>query len=107
MFQDVAFDYNSTYGATSAELGSFDYADLTPAFLKAIECVDAGAVTEPVEVSGAIHLLKIDERVPGRLRQFDAVKNDIYQTILDQKTDAKIKEWTQALKSRAFIDIRL
>lgn len=106
-FQDVAFDYNSTYGATSAELGAFDYADLTPAFLKAIEGVDEGEITEPVEVPGAIHLLKIDELVPGRLRQFDTVKNDIYQTILDQKTDAKIKEWTQALKSRAFIDIRL
>ena len=43
----------------------------------------------------------------GGLRQFDSVNYEIYQMILDQKTDARIKEWTRALKTKSFIDIRL
>ena len=43
----------------------------------------------------------------GDERDFEEVKFDIYQMILDQKTDVRIKEWTKALKANAFIDIRL
>lgn len=106
-FADVVSDYNQTYGATGADLGRFAYTDLTPEFSLAIEGVAEGDYTDPVQLGQAIHLLRIDERYSGGLRQFDAVKNDIYQMILDQKTDARIKEWTQALKAKAFIDIRL
>jgi hypothetical protein len=60
-----------------------------------------------VGTAEAIHLLRVDKRFAGGLRQFDAVNAEIYQMILDQKTDARIKEWTRALKTRSFIDIRL
>ena len=106
-FDQVIADFNQTYGVTGGGLGSFAYGDLTPEFSAAIEGVEAGGFSEPVEVAGAIHLLRVDERLPGRLRQFDTVKFDIYQMILDQKTDARIKEWTRALKARSFIDVRL
>ena len=66
-----------------------------------------GGYSKPVETAGAVYLLKVNQRLPGGLRQFDEVKLDIYQTILDQKTDARVKEWTKSLKSKAFIDIRL
>jgi len=81
--------------------------ELTPEFAGAISGVETGSFTEPVSTASAIYLLRIDDRLPAALRQFDAVKPEIYQTIMDQKTDARIKEWTQALKARAFIDIRL
>jgi peptidyl-prolyl cis-trans isomerase SurA len=104
---DVADSYNQTYGATGGSMGKFAYEELTPEFVAAINEVEDGTFTAPVEVGKAIHLLRVDERLPEGLRQFDAVKNDIHQMILDQKTDARIKEWTKALKRKAFIDIRL
>ncbi len=104
---EVAAAYNETYGSTGSELGSFVYGDLVPEFVKAIEGVEDGGYSKPVEVNNAIHLLRVDGRSSGGVRDFEAVKYDIYQMILDQKTDAKIKEWTKALKARAFIDIRL
>jgi len=103
----VIASYNETYGVTGGELGSIAYGELTPEFAKAIEGVDAGGYSEPVESKNAILLLRVDERNPGGLRQFDTVKDDIYQMLLDQKTDVRIKEWTKALKTKAFIDIRL
>jgi peptidyl-prolyl cis-trans isomerase SurA len=103
----VVASYNETYGVTGGELGRFVYGELFPEFVEAINGVEAGRFTEPVETSTAIQLLRVDERFPGGLRQFDAVKYEIHQMILDQKTDARIKEWTRVLKVKAFIDIRL
>jgi hypothetical protein len=52
-------------------------------------------------------LLKVEDRTTGGLRQFETVRPEITQTLTDQKTDGRIKEWTQSLKQKAFIDIRL
>jgi peptidyl-prolyl cis-trans isomerase SurA len=104
---EVADSYNQTYGATGGSMGKFVYEELTPEFVEAINEVEDGTFTAPVEMGTAIHLLRVDNRLSEGLRQFDAVKFDIHQMILDQKTDARIKEWTKALKNKAFIDIRL
>lgn len=106
-FDEVVDSYNQTYGATGIDMGTVAYGDLNPAFVAAIEDVPDGDYSKPVEMPHAVYLLRINQRVPGGLRQFDEVKFDIYQTILDQKTDARIKEWTKSLKTKAFIDIRL
>jgi len=105
--EEVADSYNQTYGATGGSMGKFVYEELTPEFVEAINEVEDGTFTAPVEMGPAIHLLRVDDRLSEGLRQFDAVKFDIHQMILDQKTDARIKEWTKALKNKAFIDIRL
>lgn len=103
----VVASYNETYGASGAELGRFAYGELVPEFVDAINGIEEGHFSEPVDAAEAIHLLRVDKRFAGGLRQFDAVNAEIYQMILDQKTDARIKEWTRALKTRSFIDIRL
>jgi len=105
--EQVVGRYSETYGATGGELGRFVYIELTPAFTEAISGVDTGSFTAPVNTASAILLLRVDQRLPGGLRQFDSVNYEIYQMILDQKTDARIKEWTRALKTKSFIDIRL
>jgi peptidyl-prolyl cis-trans isomerase SurA len=103
----VVASYNETYGATGGELGHFAYRELVPEFADAINGVGEGSFTEPVETAEAIHLLRVDKQFASGLRQFDSVKHEIHQMILDQKTDARIKEWTRSLKTNAFIDIRL
>jgi peptidyl-prolyl cis-trans isomerase SurA len=104
---EVVKIYNETYGATGGELGRFLYKDLVPGFADAIKGVAAGGFSRPVISADAIHLLRVDELQPARLRQFDTVKEEIYEKIMDQKIDARLKEWTKNLKARSFIDIRL
>lgn len=106
-FAQVVDSYYTTYGATELDMGTVAYGDLSPAFLAAIEGVPDGGYSEPVETDKAVHLLWVKERQAGGLRQFDDVKFDIHQMIMDQKTDARIKAWTKNLKTKAFIDIRL
>ena len=103
----VAQSYNQTYGATGGELGRFLYSELVPGFAEAIKGVEAGGFSNPVVGAESIHLLRVDELLP---RQATAVRHrqaEIYEMIMDQKTDVRIKEWTKSLKAKAFIDIRL
>lgn len=105
--EQVVTRYKGTYGASGGVLGRFATGELTPEYAAAISTLEVGRFSEPVEAADAIHLLRVDERLPGRLRQFDSVRYEIYQMILDQKTDARMKEWTRALRAKSFIDIRL
>jgi peptidyl-prolyl cis-trans isomerase SurA len=99
--------YGGKTGATADKLGTFAEGELTQEFSKAVVGVDKGGFGSPAETDRAIVLLKVEERSPGGLRQFEAVRPEITQTLTDQKTDGRIKEWTQGLKQKSFIDIRL
>ncbi|MBW2520379.1 MAG: SurA N-terminal domain-containing protein [Deltaproteobacteria bacterium] len=106
-FEETADFYSDKLNAFSASLGTFSYGEMVPEFVNAINDVPDGRFSRPVEKADAVHILRVDDRQEGGLRQYDVVKPEIYQLILDQKTDARIKQWTKGLESRAFIDIRL
>jgi peptidyl-prolyl cis-trans isomerase SurA len=103
----VAAAYRDNFGATVSSLASIVEGELTPEFTKALAGVEKGGFGGLAETDRAIVLLKVDDRTSGGLRQFEAVRPEITQTLTDQKTDGRIKEWTQSLKQKAFIDIRL
>lgn len=105
--EQVAAELKADYGVTGGALGRFADSELTQEFVRALQGVAVGAYSEPVEAGQAISLLRVDARHPGGVKQFDSVKFEIRQMIVDQKTDARIKEWTRALRAKAFIDIRL
>ncbi len=95
------------FGATYNALGTFADGELSPAFQESLRGVEKGKWGTVADTPRAIYLLHVDDRSPGGLRQFEAVRPEITQLLIDQKTDGRIKEWTQGLKQKAFIDIRL
>jgi peptidyl-prolyl cis-trans isomerase SurA len=103
----VAATFWEQFGATSNLLGTFADAELSPEFQKSLQGVEKGGWGSIAATNRAIYLLHVDDRSPGGLRQFEAVRPEITQLLIDQKTDGRIKEWTQGLKQKAFIDIRL
>lgn len=107
LLEEVAAAYRDNFGATGGPFGSFAEGELTPEFTKAVAGVEKGGLGSLAETDKAIVVLKVDDRSAGGLRQFEAVRQEITQTLMDQKTDGRIKEWTQSLKQKAFIDIRL
>ena len=95
------------FGATFNALGTFADSELSPDFQKSLKGVEKGGWGAIADTGRAIYLLHVDDRSSGGLRQFEAVRPEITQLLIDQKTDGRIKEWTQGLKQKAFIDIRL
>jgi peptidyl-prolyl cis-trans isomerase SurA len=60
-----------------------------------------------IETPDGFHILRVEERSSGNIRQFDSVQGEIQKAIADQKTEVRFKEWTQNLRKNAYIDIRL
>jgi peptidyl-prolyl cis-trans isomerase SurA len=103
----VALSYRDRFGGTGGSMGTFAEGELTPEFAKAIAGVAAGGLGTLAETERAIVIIQVDERTPAGLRQFEELRPEITQTLMDQKTEGRVKEWTQTLKQKAFIDVRL
>ena len=103
----VAETFGASYGASFTDLGSVAPAELDPDFAEAVEGLEAGAFSRPIEKETAFFLLRVDGRKDAGLRQYYSVAEEIRQHLTEQKTDVRSKEWLKALKQRAFIDIRI
>ncbi len=103
----VALAYRDNYGATGGVLGTFAETELTPEFSQALVGVEKGGLGALAETGRAIVVLKVDDRIAQGLRQFEELRPEITQELLEQKTDGRVKEWMQGLKQKAIIDIRL
>ncbi|HXV21834.1 MAG TPA: peptidyl-prolyl cis-trans isomerase [Desulfuromonadales bacterium] len=106
-FYSVLLASTADQSAEGGDLGTFKEGELTAAFEKAVQGLKEGEVSEVIETPDGFHILRVEERSPGKIRQFDAVQDEIQKAIADQKTEARFKEWAQDLRKNAYIDIRL
>lgn len=103
----VAARFSSDYGAAASSLGAIARQSLDPDFSDAIADVEAGGTGRLVEKPAAFILLRVDGQQDGGLYPYASVEQQIRQHLIEQKTDVRLREWTKALKQKAFIDIRL
>ncbi len=103
----VAARFSSDYGAAASSLGAIASQSLDPDFSDAIADVEAGGTGRLVEKPAAFILLRVDGRQDGGLYPYASVEQQIRQHLIEQKTDVRLREWTKALKQKAFIDIRI
>jgi peptidyl-prolyl cis-trans isomerase SurA len=106
-FYSVLLSSTADQSAEGGDLGTFKAGELTAAFERAVQGLKEGEVSAVIETRDGFHILKVEERSSGTIRQFDAVQEEIQKTIADQKTEARFKEWAQSLRKNAYIDIRL
>lgn len=106
-FYPVLLSFTSDKSAEGGDMGTFVEGELTPAFDRAVRDLNEGEISSVVETPSGFHILQVTERSPGKVRQFDAVKEEIHRILRDQKTEERFEEWSQGLRKAAYIDIRL
>jgi peptidyl-prolyl cis-trans isomerase SurA len=106
-FYSVLLASTADQSAEGGDLGTFKEGELTAAFERAVQGLKEGAFSALIETPDGFHILRVEERSPGKIRQFDEVQDEIQKAIADQKTEARFKEWAQSLRKNAYIDIRL
>ncbi|MBN2644565.1 MAG: peptidyl-prolyl cis-trans isomerase [Desulfuromonadaceae bacterium] len=93
--------------ADGGDMGSFSPGELTPQFDLAVADLQTGEVSAIVEKSGVLHLLKMEERIPGRVADLPEVEAAILDKLRRQRMDEKLQQWSEELKAKAYIDRRL
>ncbi|KIH77825.1 periplasmic chaperone for outer membrane proteins SurA [Geoalkalibacter ferrihydriticus] len=106
-FTSTLFIFADDPGVQGGELGTFTEDELSEAFASAVAGLEGGEVAELIENPEGFYILKVDSRNPGPIRQFDTVKEEIRQKLLEENREERFLEWSAGLKKDAFIDIRI
>lgn len=106
-FQSVLLGFAADSTVEHADMCTFAEKELSGVFARAVKDLGDGEVSGVVETPDGFHLLKVESRSPGHIRQFDAAKDEISKILIEQKAKERLEEWQKELKKKAYIDVRL
>jgi peptidyl-prolyl cis-trans isomerase SurA len=106
-FDDVVAAYTGDKGGEGGPMGTFGEGELAEPFISAVAGLTVGQVSDVVETPQGFHILRLDEKNPGRIPAFEEVRDRISSMILERKRKEAISGWTEKLKKEAHIEVRL
>ncbi len=106
-FERVLEHYRQERGAEGGSLGRFGQGDLSEPFASAVATLQIGQYSEVVDTAQGLHILRLDERNPGRVPEFEEVREQISRLLIEQKREAALDNWLTNLRQQAHIEIRI
>ena len=98
-FEDAAAEHSTCpSGKAGGGLGDFGAGQMVPEFEKACNELEVGVVSAPVKTQFGWHLIKLNKREMGEQIKFSDVKEDIYQSLMQQKQQAAYQSRINQLK---------
>jgi len=98
-----------TEDATAKEggsLGTFKKSDMQGEFVQVLDRLKPGEVSGVIRTPTGFHIIKLEERIPGRIKSFDEVKPEIEDRLYKKKSEERFNQWLTELKKDASIEIR-
>lgn len=107
-FVDLAKNYSEDAAARKdgGDMGRFKKGDMQPELEQAIMAMKPGEVSELVYTALGFHIIKLEERVSGKLKPFESVKNEIEELLYRKKSEERFSLWAKDLRSKASVEIR-
>lgn len=106
-FEAAAKKHSKGPGAAEGGLlGDFKRGSMAPHFEKALEGLDEGDVSEPVEGSGGLYIVKLVSIKSSGRRPFEDVKEQLAEKLYDQRLNERFQKWaTEDLRKDHRIEI--
>jgi len=107
-FIELAKSYSEDPAARKdgGDLGRFKKGDMQTELEQAIMAMKPGEVSELVYTSLGFHIIKLEERLRGKLQPFDSVKNEIEELLYRKKSEERFSMWAKDLRSKASVEIK-
>ncbi len=93
--------------AEGGVLGFFKKGELIPELEEAAFQLKRGEISEVVPTPQGLHILRVLDRRGGEPKPFAEVRHRIREQITQAEGMKQFEEWLKALKSKAYIEIRL
>jgi peptidyl-prolyl cis-trans isomerase SurA len=107
-FDDLALRYSDgEEAARGGNLGFIRQGDLEPLIERAVEALDPGEFSEPVETQQGFHIIRLDDKKTAQFRPFAEVKDEMTGLVLQQKGLDRYQQWMTDLKNKAYIEVKL
>jgi peptidyl-prolyl cis-trans isomerase SurA len=81
--------------------------ELPPDIDQALLAIEVGEVTGPLRLGDAWMVLKLIERGPSQLPEYEKAKPQLQTRVYAEKMDAARRQWLDGLRKRTHVDIRL
>ena len=106
-FADMARQYSNDGSAPQGgELGWLSPGETVPEFERAMDNLQPGQLSEPVQTPFGWHLIQVEERrtqdVSGERQRLTT-----RQALRDRKIDQAYEDWARQLRDKAYVEIRL
>ena len=103
-FSDLARKYSKDdSSAKGGEWGWYKKGELNPLLDRQAFSIEAGKITEPVEIGDMIFILKVEEKKPDGISPIDDVREQIEWTIAEQNGRETYNKWVEGLRKKAFV----
>ncbi len=107
-FAVLAREYSIDGSAQAGgDLGSFERGRMVPEFEKAVFSLPIGKVSQPVKTQFGWHLIRVDERTPARLADFNAERDTIALMAGRRATMTRMQAFVEELREKATVTIHL
>ncbi|GJM43647.1 MAG: hypothetical protein DHS20C21_04890 [Gemmatimonadota bacterium] len=102
-FEDAAFKYSMDQGTRKkgGDLGEIRWARTVPEFQAAAFSLEPGVLSEPLETSFGVHIIKTVERVPAELGDFETVRLQLRPEVRRDMEAARMREFIEGIQERA------
>ena len=105
-FEDMARAYsNDASAGKGGDLGTLYTGDTVPEFEKAMNALQPGEISQPVQSPFGFHLIEVVERKKQDVAQ-DRLRLLARQAIRERKIDEAADSWARELRDRAYVEMR-
>jgi peptidyl-prolyl cis-trans isomerase SurA len=108
-FDSVTAEYSDDENSADngGELGWYASTDLLPAFITAIEDLDIGEISRPVNSEFGYHILKVEEKRAASPIDLEEDFKTLEEMTRRDKTHKQLQEWLDKISSDLYIEKRL
>jgi peptidyl-prolyl cis-trans isomerase SurA len=107
-FVELAKSYSEDPAARKdgGDLGVFKKGDMLPELEQTILAMKPGEVSELVVTPSGFHIIKLEERIKGKVKPFESVKAEIEDVIYRKKSEERFNQWAKELRGKASVEVK-
>jgi peptidyl-prolyl cis-trans isomerase SurA len=107
-FIELAKTYSEDPSARTdgGEMGRFKKGDMLPELEQAIMAMKPGEVSELVYTPLGFHIVKLEERISGKMKPFESVKAEIEEALYRKKSEERFSQWAKELRAKASVEVK-
>lgn len=107
-FVEIARQYSEDVTArTGGDLGILEKGKMVPEFEEAVFSLKKGEVSDIVRSPYGLHIIQVEEVIPGAPIPFDEVSGQIEETLKQERFRTVYEEYIEGLRARSFIEKKL
>ena len=107
-FAELAKKYSDDPAAIKdgGDLGTFRKGDIVSEVEAEVVSMKPGEISELVSSTSGFHIIKLEERVPAKVKPLAEVKGQIEETLFKKKSEERFNQWAAELRKGAAIEIK-